>query len=66
MELKRAAKFFAQKFACGSTVSKDASGKDEIVIQGEFADKIVVIIGKEYPQVFASLFYSLPDLQIHL
>ena len=35
MDLKRAAKLFATKFACGSSVTKNPQGLDEIVVQGD-------------------------------
>ncbi|TPX35532.1 hypothetical protein SmJEL517_g02140 [Synchytrium microbalum] len=39
-DLKKAAKAFATKFACGSSVTKNAEGKDEIVVQGDVQDDI--------------------------
>jgi density-regulated protein DRP1 len=38
--LKKAAKFFANKFATGSSVSKNPQGEDEIFIQGDVADEV--------------------------
>lgn len=35
------AKFFAGKFATGSSVSKNPQGEDEIVVQGDVGDEIV-------------------------
>jgi density-regulated protein DRP1 len=42
--LKKAAKFFAQKFATGSSVTKNPQGLDEVVVQGDVADDIVEMI----------------------
>jgi density-regulated protein DRP1 len=38
--LKKAAKFFANKFATGSSVSRNPQGEDEIFIQGDVADEV--------------------------
>lgn len=38
--MKKAAKFFANKFATGSSVSKNPQGEDEIFIQGDVADEV--------------------------
>lgn len=40
IDLKKAAKFFANKFATGSSVSKNPQGEDEIFIQGDVADEV--------------------------
>lgn len=40
VELKPAAKMFAQKFATGSSVTKNPQGKDEIVVQGDVTDEV--------------------------
>ncbi|KAM5542377.1 hypothetical protein V8D89_003836 [Ganoderma adspersum] len=44
VDLKKAAKFFAQKFATGASVTKNAQGFDEIVIQGDVSGDIVEMI----------------------
>ncbi|KII94522.1 hypothetical protein PLICRDRAFT_127522 [Plicaturopsis crispa FD-325 SS-3] len=41
IDLKKAAKQFAQKFATGASVTKNAQGFDEIVVQGDVSDEIV-------------------------
>ncbi|EIW76524.1 eukaryotic translation initiation factor 1-like protein [Coniophora puteana RWD-64-598 SS2] len=46
IELKKAAKFFAQRFATGASVSKNAQGQDEIVVQGDVAYDIEELIEK--------------------
>lgn len=38
--IKEAQILFAQKFSCGASVT----GKDEIIIQGDFTDDIIDII----------------------
>ncbi|PIL37596.1 hypothetical protein GSI_01290 [Ganoderma sinense ZZ0214-1] len=44
VDLKKAAKFFAQKFATGASVTKNAQGFDEIVVQGDVSGDIVEMI----------------------
>ncbi|KAG8804895.1 Translation machinery-associated protein 22 [Serendipita sp. 400] len=44
IDLKKAAKQFAQKFATGASVSKNAQGFDEIVVQGDVTDEIVEML----------------------
>lgn len=41
IDLKKAAKLFAGRFATGSSVSKNPQGEDEIVIQGDVGDDVV-------------------------
>ena len=45
--MKVAAKLFAQKFACGSSVT----GADEIVIQGDVKDDVFDLILAKWSQV---------------
>ncbi|ORX96253.1 density-regulated protein DRP1 [Basidiobolus meristosporus CBS 931.73] len=40
IDLKKAAKIFANRFACGSSVAKNKQGLDEIVVQGDFSEEI--------------------------
>jgi translation initiation factor 1 (eIF-1/SUI1) len=40
IDLKKAAKQFAQKFATGASVTKNAQGFDEVVVQGDVSDEI--------------------------
>jgi density-regulated protein len=42
--LKKAAKLFAQKFATGSSVTKNPQGLEEIVVQGDVSEEIVDMI----------------------
>ncbi|CAD6585335.1 MAG: Translation machinery-associated protein 22 [Tremellales sp. Tagirdzhanova-0007] len=44
VDLKKAAKMFAGKFATGSSVSKNLQGEDEIVVQGDVGDDIVEML----------------------
>lgn len=47
VDLKKAAKLFAQKFATGSSVTKNPQGQDEIVVQGDVTDDIVEMISDQ-------------------
>jgi len=47
IDLKEAAKFFASKFACGSSVT----GSDEIVIQGDVKDDLFDLITEKWPEI---------------
>lgn len=38
--MKKAAKLFAQRFATGGSVTKNAAGIDEIVVQGDVSQEI--------------------------
>jgi len=44
VDLKKAAKMFATRFATGSSVSKNAQGIDEIVVQGDVSDEVLEMI----------------------
>ncbi|KAI8643502.1 translation initiation factor SUI1 [Parasitella parasitica] len=53
VDIKKAAKLFANKFACGSSVAKNNQNLDEIVVQGDFMDEVYEMIlsqwSKEVP-----------------
>ncbi|KAI7903375.1 translation initiation factor SUI1 [Cokeromyces recurvatus] len=51
VDLKKAAKMFANRFACGSSVAKNNQGQDEIVVQGDFSDELYKIILTNWPNV---------------
>jgi len=51
LDLKKVAKDFGKKFACGSSVTKSATGLDEIVVQGDLSDDILDYIEDKYPSV---------------
>ncbi|KAG0791970.1 hypothetical protein G6F62_001461 [Rhizopus arrhizus] len=49
VDLKKAAKMFANRFACGSSVAKNNQGQDEIVVQGDFSDELYQLILSNWP-----------------
>ncbi|CAG8698448.1 15729_t:CDS:2 [Cetraspora pellucida] len=51
IDLKKAAKSFATKFACGSSVVKNNQGNDEIVVQGDVSDDLFDFILETWPDV---------------
>ena len=44
VDLKKASKQFSTKFACGSSVTKNPQGLDEITVQGDVSGDIVEMI----------------------
>jgi len=48
VDIKKAAKTLANKFATGASVSKTVEGKDEIVVQGDLADEIEEFIIEQF------------------
>ena len=44
VDLKKAAKQFAQKFATGASVTKNTQGQEEIIVQGDVSAEIVDMI----------------------
>ena len=44
IDLKKAAKQFAGKFATGSSVTKNIQGQEEIVVQGDVSEEIAEMI----------------------
>ncbi|KAJ3042918.1 Translation machinery-associated protein 22 [Rhizophlyctis rosea] len=58
VDLKKAAKLFATKFACGASVTKNPQGQDEIVVQGDVQDDIYELVRETWP--------SIPDDQIDM
>ncbi|CAG8508643.1 13624_t:CDS:2 [Acaulospora morrowiae] len=51
IDLKKAAKSFATKFACGSSVVKNNQGNDEIVVQGDVSDDLFDFILETWKDV---------------
>ncbi|ORX61704.1 density-regulated protein DRP1 [Hesseltinella vesiculosa] len=51
VDLKKAAKLFANKFACGASVAKNNQNQDEIVVQGDFSDEVLELIMANWPHV---------------
>ena len=54
IDCKKAAKAFAQKYSCGSSVT----GPDEIVIQGDVLDDLLDFIPEKWPEVTIFIRYS--------
>ena len=48
LDLKKVAKDFGKKFATGSSVTKTASGGEEIVVQGDLSDEIYEWVTETY------------------
>ncbi|KAI0030692.1 translation initiation factor SUI1, partial [Vararia minispora EC-137] len=46
VDLKKAAKLFAQRFATGASVTKNAAGIDEIVVQGDVSQEVFDMIAE--------------------
>jgi translation initiation factor 1 (eIF-1/SUI1) len=44
IDLKKASKQFSSKFATGSSVTKNAQGQEEIIVQGDVSDEILEMI----------------------
>lgn len=59
VELKKASKFLAQKFATGASVTKNAQGQDEIVVQGDVADDVLELI-----ESATGVFKSVPSANV--
>jgi len=59
IDLKTAAKFFAQRFACGSSVT----GPDEIVIQGDVKDDLFDVLPEKWAQIDKDNIDDLGDLK---
>ena len=47
VDLKKASKLFAQKFATGASVTKNPQGLEEIVVQGDVSGEIVEMIEEQ-------------------
>jgi density-regulated protein DRP1 len=60
VDVKDAAKFFASKFACGSSVT----GPDEIVIQGDVKDDLFELISEKWPQIDEDFVEDLGDRKL--
>jgi density-regulated protein DRP1 len=48
VDIKKAAKMMANKFARGASVSKTVEGKEEIVVQGDLVDEIEEFIVEQF------------------
>ena len=51
LDLKKVAKDFGKKFATGSSVTKVASGGEEITVQGDLSDDIFDFLTEVYPDI---------------
>lgn len=51
MDLKKASKMFANRFATGSAVSKTGAGLDEIVIQGDCSYDLPDYITENFKEI---------------
>jgi len=60
IDLKKTAKMFGNKFACGSSSNEKA---DEIVIQGDFIDECIDMIIAKFPQIEESKIQDLGDIK---
>lgn len=57
--MKDAAKYFASKFACGSSVT----GSDEIVIQGDVKDDLFDLITEKWNQIDEDAIEDIGDVK---
>ena len=51
IKLADASKKFGKKFACGASVTKDASNREQIDVQGDFMDEMAEYIVKEFKEI---------------
>ncbi|KAK4539195.1 Translation machinery-associated protein 22 [Oleoguttula mirabilis] len=51
LDLKKVAKEFGKKFATGSSVTKTASGGEEITVQGDVSDEVVDWLGEHHEEI---------------
>lgn len=51
LELKKVSKEFGKKFATGSSVTKTASGTEEIIVQGDVSEEIEEFLQDKWPGV---------------
>ena len=55
IKLAAASKVFSKKLSCGASITKNAVGKKQIDVQGDFVDAIVELIKTNWPQINGSL-----------
>lgn len=48
VDLKDASKMFGKKFACGCSVTKGATGRDELDLQGDYSEQLAALICEKY------------------
>lgn len=51
VDLKDASKMFGKKFACGCSVTKGATGKDELDLQGDYSEQLGELILAKYANI---------------
>lgn len=51
LDLKKTAKEFGKKFATGSSVTKTASGGEEITVQGDVSDDVYDFLVENYEDI---------------
>eukprot|EP00793_Prasinoderma_coloniale_P005821 PRCOL_00004295-RA len=61
VKLSEASKLFGKKFACGASVTKNASQVEEIDIQGDCLYEVTELILKKYPDVDKDAIYWVED-----
>merc|ERR1711935_1094658 len=60
IDLKKTAKLFGNKFACGSSSNEKG---DEIVIQGDFIDQVIDILNDKFPEIPSKKIFDLGDIK---
>merc|ERR1712228_15475 len=60
VDLKKTAKMFGNKFACGASSNEKA---DEIIIQGDFIDECIELILSKFPQIEEDKIVDLGDIK---
>mmetsp|Transcript_42772 Transcript_42772/g.68824 ORF Transcript_42772/g.68824 Transcript_42772/m.68824 type:complete len:173 (+) Transcript_42772:136-654(+) len=48
VKLVDASKLFGKKFACGASITKAATGKEEIDVQGDFSEEMAKVISDKF------------------
>ena len=66
IDLKKASKLFANKFATGASVSKNNQGEDEIVIQGDVAYEVEEMLLKKSGKEFDLFKGAVPEDNIDI
>ena len=61
LDLKKVAKDFGKKFATGASVTKVASGGEEITVQGDLSDEILDYLGEVYAEIPEENFECVED-----
>lgn len=61
IDLKKAAKFLAQKYATGASVTKNPQGQDEIVVQGDVSDELLELV-----QSGSGVFKGVPSTNVEI